>query len=173
MTVYNKNLASAMTDNLLKIRKKNLRNSFRDFSDVEHRMERVAELNKIIFINDSKAETANATYFALQSVKKPVVWIAGGEDSQTDYEDLLPLVRLKVEAIIMIGKDNTKLYKTFKDSISEFYQVNDLREAVWLAREISFKGTTVLFSPAAKPQGEFKNYEERGLMFKKIVRELI
>ncbi len=162
-----------MTDHLLKIRKKNLRNSFCRFTEMEHRMESVAEYNKMLFINDSKAQSVNATYFALQSIDKPIIWIADGDDSENDFSDLLPLVRLKVDAIIMLGKNNTKLYETFKDSVESIYQVTNLWEAVWVAKEIGYKGTTVLFSPASKPNGEFTDYQERGLMFKKYVKELV
>ncbi len=172
-TNYHKNLASSMTDQLLRIRKKNLRRSFQDFTSTEHRMENVGEVNKVIFINDSKSTSVNATYFALKTVKKPVVWIAGGKDAQTDYEELLPLVRLKVSALIMIGEDNTKLFETFIDDIDEIYQAKDMEEAVKIAKKISFKGTRVLLSPACEPDELFLSVEERGELFKKAVKNVL
>ncbi len=172
-TNYHKNLASSMTEQLLRIRKKNLRRSFQDFTAVEHRMEKVGEINKIIFINDSKSQSANATYFALKSIRKPIVWIAGGEDQHTAYEELLPLVRLKVSALIMIGENNTKLFETFMDDVEEIYQAKDMNEAVLFAKKISAKGTTVVLSPASKPDGLFESVEERGNQFKKAVKNIL
>ena len=162
-----------MTEQLLRIRKKNLRRSFQDFNSVEHRMEKVGEVNKVIFINDSKSQSVNATYFALKSVEKPVVWIAGGEDQETLYEELLPLVRLKVSSLIMIGMDNTKLFATFIDDVEKIYQAKNMAEAVSIAKQISYKGTTVLLSPACKPDSLYDSLEERGKQFKKAVRNII
>lgn len=172
-TQYHKNLASSMTEQLLKIRKANLRRSFQDFRASEHRMEKVGEINKVIYINDAKSQSVNATYFALKSIEKPVIWIAGGNESKDHYEDLLPLVRLKVEALIMLGKNNTGLFESFVDYVDRIYQANDLQEAVYIAKKIAYKGTTVLFSPACKPGVLYNSVEERGLEFKKAVKNIL
>jgi UDP-N-acetylmuramoylalanine--D-glutamate ligase len=172
-TNYHKTLASSMTDKLLKIRKKNLRRSFQDFTATEHRMEYVGEINKVVFVNDAKAQTINATYFALKTVQKPVIWIAGGADRNTPYEELLPLVRLKVEALIMLGEDNTKLFETFVDHVDKIYQAKNMEEAIYIAKRISDKGSTILYSPGSKPDALFSSIEDRGNQFKKQVRNII
>ena len=172
-TNYHKNLASSMTDQLLRIRKKNLRRSFQDFSSVEHRMEKVGEINKVIFINDSKSQSVNATYFALKSIEKPIIWLVGGEDQDTVYEELLPLVRLKVSSMIMIGENNMKLFETFVDHVDKIYQAKNMDEAVSIAKQISQKGSTVLLSPASKPDVLFESVEERGNKFKKAVKNIL
>ncbi len=172
MSKYHKNISSAMSNKMLQIRKRNLRKSFQDFSQQEHRLEQVAEYNKIIFIDDSKSQSVNATYFALKSLRKPIVWIVGGDDVATDYTELLPLVRLKVESIIMIGKDNFKLHSVFDSEVKEIYEVKSMSDAVNLAKSLSYKGTTVLLSPACKPDDLYASAEQRGELFKQAVLKL-
>ncbi len=136
------------------------------------RMKEVRVLNDIIFIDDAKAENVNACYYALKSIRKPIVWITGGADEQTNYWDLMSLVRQKVEAIIMIGADNDKLYQTFSPVITNIYQANNMSEAVQMAYEISEPYTSVLLSPAAKADIKFADAEDRSKQFVQSVMKL-
>ncbi len=160
-----------MTEKIIN-RRKAIIKSFRPFTNVPDRMEQVSIKNGVVYINDSKAENINATYFALQSIKKPVVWIAGGDDHKTDYWELMSLVRRKVEAIIMIGSDNTRLNVYFTPVIDEIYEVDSMQEAVKLAYHISEPGTSVLLSPACKPDFRFADYQDRGRQFVDAVKNL-
>ncbi len=159
----------AMTTQLINERRQKLRKRFQSFTGVAHRMEQVRVKNGVVFINDSKAENINATYFALQSIKKPVVWLVGGDDAGTDYWELMSLVRQKVDAIIMIGENNDRLYHLFAPVMPQMYEVTDMSEAVQLAYRISEQGTTVLLSPACKPDMRFADYQERGKQFAEAV----
>jgi len=158
---------------MIETRKQRLRSSFKPFTGVSNRLEEVGVKNGVTFINDSKAENVNATYFALKSIKKPIIWIAGGEDAQTDYWELMSLVRQKVEAIIMIGRNNERLHHFFSPVISQMYEVDDMCKVVRLAYSLSEQGTTVLLSPACKPDMNFANYSERGLAFVNAVKNNI
>ncbi len=160
-----------MTERLIK-RRINIIKRFKAFTNVPNRMEQVRVKNDVIYINDSKAENVNATYFALQSIHKPVIWIAGGDDTKTDYWELMSLVRQKVEAIIMIGTDNSRLSVHFSPVIENIYEVSSMAEAVKLANQISNPGTSVLLSPACKPDLSFADYQDRGLQFVKAVNKL-
>ena len=160
-----------MTEKIIKKRKALIK-SFRAFTNVPNRMEQVRVKNGVEYINDSKAENVNATYFALQSIHKPVIWIAGGDDSKTDYWDLMPLVRSKVEAIIMIGNDNSRLNVYFTPVVEDIYEVSSMDEAVRLAKNISEPGTSVLLSPACKPDLRFADYQDRGQQFVNAVKKL-
>ncbi len=170
-TIKQKNLA-AMTAQMIQARKRKLQKPFQSFTNVPNRMEQVRVKNEVIFINDSKAENVNATYFALQSIKKPVIWIAGGDDFGTDYWELMSLVRQKVAAIIMIGNENERLFHTFSPVINQMYEVENMNEAVRLANQLGDKGTTVLLSPACKPDTRFADYEDRGAQFKLAINKL-
>ncbi len=160
-----------MTEKIIK-RRKAIIKSFRPFTNVPNRMEQVRIKNGVVYINDSKAENVNATYFAMQSINKPVVWIAGGEDDKTDYWDLMPLVRRKVEAIIMIGQNNARLNVYFSPVVDEIFEVETMQEAVKLAYRISEPGTSVLLSPACKPDLRFADYQDRGQQFVNAVKNL-
>ncbi len=160
-----------MTERIIQ-RRKAIIKRFRPFMEMPNRMEQVRIKNGVVYINDSKAENVNATYFALQSIKKPVVWIAGGDDDKTDYWDLMSLVRQKVEAIIMIGTNNARLNVYFTPVIDEIYEVETMQEAVKLAYRISEPGTSVLLSPACKPDLRFADYQDRGRQFVDAVKKL-
>jgi len=161
-----------MTAQLIQKRRNALKKPFQAFTNVANRMEQVRIKNGVSFINDSKAENVNATYFALQSIRKPVIWIAGGDDAQTDYWDLMSLVRQKVEAIIMIGEDNERLFQMFSPVINDIYEVATMADAVRLANQISEAGTSVLLSPACKPDMRFADYQDRGNQFVTAVQKL-
>ena len=163
----------AISTQMIQARKRKLQRTFRSFTGVPNRLEEVRVKNEVIFINDSKAENVNATYFALQSIRKPVIWIAGGDDAGTDYWELMSLVRQKVDAIIMIGEDNSRLTEFFAPVIHEIYEAKDMETAVALAYRLSEPGTTVLLSPACKPDMRFADYEDRGEQFKNAVLKRI
>jgi UDP-N-acetylmuramoylalanine--D-glutamate ligase len=165
-------LASGITSRILEIRKEVVRESLSDFVNVEHRLEFVAKVHGIEFINDSKATNVNSTWFALESMDKPTVWIVGGIDKGNDYTDLIPLVKDKVKAIICLGKDNTKIMQEFKDVVEDIYEARTAMEAVAYGYRLAKKDETVLLSPACASFDLFDNYEERGNEFKKAVRAL-
>ncbi len=165
-------MAAAMTASLLKVRKDTIRESLEDFEGAEHRLENVLKINGVQYINDSKATNVNATFYALESMKSPTVWIVGGVDKGNDYLDLMPLVREKVKAIICLGVDNQKIVQTFFNVVDLVVETMGAEEAVKVAYKIAEKGDTVLLSPACASFDLFENYEDRGDKFKKAVREL-
>lgn len=163
-------MAAATVAKLLKIRKQTIRESLEGFQGVEHRLERVSKIGNVLYINDSKATNVNATYYALESVKAPVVWIAGGVDKGNDYTELLSLVNEKVKAIICLGVDNGKIIETFGGIIDHVYETTSMVEAVKIAAHFAEEHDTVLFSPACASFDLFENYEDRGRQFKEAVR---
>lgn len=168
-----KNTMASATAALLKsVRKEAIRQSIEGFTGVPHRMEVFEEFSGVRFINDSKATNVNASYFALESVKRPVIWIAGGVDKGNDYKALMPLVREKVKAILCIGVDNQKLIETFGKVIPDIVELESLEDAVAHAMRFAEKGDTVLLSPACASFDRFINYEDRGDQFKRIVKSL-
>ena len=165
-------LASGITSRILEIRKESIRESLSDFVNVEHRLEFVAKVHGIEFINDSKATNINSTWFALESMDNPTVWIVGGVDKGNDYAELLDLVKDKVKAIICLGKDNKKVKDTFTGVVENIVEANNAMEAVAYGYRLAKKDETVLLSPACASFDLFENYEERGNEFKKAVRAL-
>lgn len=165
-------MAAAMTATLLKVRKDTIRESLEDFEGAEHRLESVLKINGVQYINDSKATNVNATFYALDSMKSPTVWIVGGVDKGNDYLDLMPLVREKVKAIICLGLDNQKIVQTFNNVVDLIVETAGAEEAVKVAYKIAEKGDAVLLSPACASFDLFENYEDRGNQFKQAVREL-
>ncbi len=169
--VYN-SMAAGIAGQLLRIRKEVIRESLSDFQGIEHRLEPVLKIHGIEFINDSKATNVNSSWYALESMKKKVVWIAGGIDKGNDYSELIGLVREKVHAIVCLGKDNTKLVDTFKDVVSTVVETSSMQEAVRSAYYLAKNGDSVLLSPACASFDLFENYEDRGRQFKSCVRNL-
>ena len=165
-------LASGIAAKLLEIRNESIRESLMDFKNVEHRLEFVAKVNGIEFINDSKATNVNSTWYALESMDKPTVWIVGGVDKGNDYESLLPLVRDKVKAIVCLGKDNAKIIEAFSGTVDVIVESNSALEAVAMSYRLAKKEETVLLSPACASFDLFENYEDRGAQFKAAVRAL-
>lgn len=165
-------MAATMASQLLAVRKESLRDSLSNFEGVEHRLEYVQKVNGVRFINDSKATNVNATFYALECMDKPVVWIVGGVDKGNDYDDLLPLVREKVKAIVCLGENNTKIINTFGNIVDALVETRGAEEAVKVAYKLSEKGDVVLLSPACASFDLFENYEDRGRQFKNAVREL-
>lgn len=168
-----KNTMAASTVAMIKnIRREAIKQSIEGFTGVAHRMEVFEEFSGVRFINDSKATNVNATYFALESVKRPVIWIVGGVDKGNDYSALMPLVREKVKAILCIGVDNQKIIDTFGKVVSEIHELSTFEDTVALAMRFAERGDTVMLSPACASFDRFKNYEDRGEQFKKVVRSL-
>jgi UDP-N-acetylmuramoylalanine--D-glutamate ligase len=142
------------------------------YAPPEHRLEHVAVINGVTWINDSKATNVDSVYYALEAMQTPTVWIVGGQDKGNDYAPLLPLVRKKVKAIVCLGADNTKLLKVFKKTKKTMVEARSADEAVELANQLSSGGDTVLLSPACASFDLFQNYEHRGRMFKEAVLKL-
>jgi len=169
--VYN-SMAASLTARIVDVRKEIIRESLQDFQNVEHRLEFVASINGIEFINDSKATNVNSTWYALESMEKPVVWICGGQDKGNDYNELLDLVKTRVKAIICLGKDNRKIIAAFKDVVDIIVETDNAMDAVAASYKIGKKGDAVLLSPACASFDLFQNYEDRGMQFKGAVRSL-
>tara|TARA_R110002073_G_scaffold233329_2_gene394516 strand:+ start:1615 stop:2949 length:1335 start_codon:yes stop_codon:yes gene_type:complete len=165
-------MAASTVAHLLKIRSNTLRESLENFQGAEHRLENVLRINKVQYINDSKATNVNATYFALESMEAPTVWIVGGEDKGNDYNQLFPFVNEKVKAIICLGVNNTKLYEAFGNMVDVIVETQFMSEAVKIAYKIAESGDNVLLSPACASFDLFENYEDRGRQFKNAVRKL-
>ncbi len=165
-------LASGIASRLVEIRKEVVRDSFSDFVNVEHRLEFVAKVHGITFINDSKATNVNSTWFALESMDAPTVWIVGGVDKGNDYTELLDLVKDKVKAIICLGTENKKIIETFTGVVDTIVEAGSAMEAVSLGYRLAKKDETVLLSPACASFDLFENYEDRGDQFKSCVRAL-
>ncbi|MFK8044062.1 MAG: UDP-N-acetylmuramoyl-L-alanine--D-glutamate ligase [Crocinitomicaceae bacterium] len=165
-------LAAGIAAKVLEIRNESVRESLQDFKNVEHRLEFVAKVNGIEFINDSKATNVNSTWYALESMDKPVVWIVGGVDKGNDYDSLLPLVQDKVEAIICLGEDNTKIMEAFAGVVDKIVEAKTAFQAVKFGYELGKQDQTVLLSPACASFDLFDSYEDRGKQFKSAVRAL-
>ncbi len=165
-------MAASTVAHLLKIRKQTIRESLENFQGVEHRLEHVLKINKVQYINDSKATNVNATYYALESMEAPTVWIVGGQDKGNDYRELFQFVNEKVKAIICLGVDNAKLMENFGNMVDVIIETQYMSEAVKIAYKVSEPGDTVLLSPACASFDLFENYEDRGRQFKDAVRDL-
>jgi UDP-N-acetylmuramoylalanine--D-glutamate ligase len=165
-------MAASTVAHLLKIRKQTIRESLENFQGVEHRLEEVLKINKVQYINDSKATNVNATYYALESMDAPTVWIVGGVDKGNNYEELFPFINEKVKAIICLGVDNEKLMSTFGNMVDIIIETQFMSEAVKIAYKVAEAGDNVLLSPACASFDLFENYEDRGRQFKNAVRNL-
>jgi UDP-N-acetylmuramoylalanine--D-glutamate ligase len=168
---YN-SMAAAIASMAFQIRNENLRTSLSDFTGVEHRLETFLSVHGIEFINDSKATNVNSTWYALECINKPVVWIAGGIDKGNDYSPLLDLAKEKVKALVCLGRNNTKLRSAFEGLIPNIVETSSMEEAVKSAYYLARDGEVVLLSPSCASFDLFENYEDRGNQFKKEVRNL-
>lgn len=169
--LYN-SLASGIAAKLLDISDENLRHSLSDFQGVEHRLEKVAKVRGIQFINDSKATNVNSCWYALKSMKTKVVLILGGTDKGNDYTEIEQLVKDKARALVFLGVDNSKLHKFFDGKIEKIEDTSSMKDAVEKAYALAVEGDTVLLSPCCASFDLFKNYEDRGDQFKEYVRKL-
>ena len=165
-------MAATSVAQLLKIRKETIKQSMSNFEGVPHRLEKVLKIQHVQYINDSKATNVNATFYALDSMTAPTVWIVGGVDKGNDYTELMSLVREKVKAIVCLGMDNKKIIDTFGNVVDIMIEVDDMQDAVKLSQRIAEKGDTVLLSPCCASFDLFKNYEDRGNQFKAAVQDL-
>ena len=165
-------MAATSVAKLMQIRKETIRESLSNFQGVEHRLEKVLKIQNVQYINDSKATNVNATFFALDSMNTPTVWIVGGVDKGNDYTELMSLVNEKVKAIICLGVDNKKIIDAFGNIVDVMIEVDSMNDAVKMAQRLSEKGDTVLLSPACASFDLFENYEDRGRQFKQAVQNL-
>lgn len=165
-------MAASSVAKLMQIRNATIRESLSNFQGVEHRLEKVLKIQNVQYINDSKATNVNATFFALDSMNVPTVWIVGGVDKGNDYNELMSLVREKVKAIICLGIDNRKIIEAFGNVVDIMVEVNNMSDAVKTAQRLTEKGDAVLLSPACASFDLFENYEDRGKQFKQAVHNL-
>lgn len=169
--IYN-SMASGIVAKVLDIRNATIREGMGDIKNIEHRLEFVAKISGVTYINDSKATNVNSTWYALESVSSGVVLIMGGVDKGNDYEMLKDLVKSKVKAIVCLGKNNKRIHEAFEDDVEMIVNTFSAEEAVQVAYHLAKKGDTVLLSPACASFDLFTSYEDRGIQFKKAVKEL-
>jgi UDP-N-acetylmuramoylalanine--D-glutamate ligase len=165
-------MAACVAGAIMDIRKEKIRNAVQNFQSLEHRMEHVATIRSVEFINDSKATNVNSTWYALESMTKPTILIMGGVDKGNDYSLISELVREKVKAIICLGTENRKIHEAFGNLVSTIANSSSAVEAVQTAFHFANKGDVVLLSPACASFDLFRNYEDRGNQFKHAVKEL-
>ncbi len=168
---YN-SMAASIASRVLEIKKEVIRECLKDFKGVEHRLERFIKVHGIEFINDSKATNINSTWYALECMTSPTIWIVGRVDKGNDYSGLVDLVKEKVKAIVCLGVDNTKIHGAFEGSVNTIVDASSMKEAVNKAYKLGEKDDCVLLSPACASFDLFKSYEDRGDQFKESVREL-
>lgn len=168
----NNTMAGGITARILDIRKEVIRDCMSDFQNVEHRLEHVTTVSGVEYINDSKATNVNSTWYALESMHAPTIWIVGGVDKGNDYSELYELVKDKTKVIIALGEDNAKILHAFGDLEKETYEASSMEEAVAIAYRVSQKGDNVLLSPACASFDLFESYEDRGDQFKHAVKGL-
>ena len=169
--IYN-SMASGIIAKVLELRNETIRESMGSFKNIEHRLEHVARISGIDFINDSKATNVNSTWYALESMPGDVVLILGGVDKGNDYSMLRDLVKSKVKAIVCLGKDNSRIHEAFEEDVEVIVNTTSASEAAQIAYHLAKKGDTVLLSPACASFDLFRNYEDRGNQFKEAVKEL-
>lgn len=167
-----KSMAAGINSKLIGIRKETIKKCLTDFQNVEHRLEFVASISEIEFVNDSKATNVNSSWYALECMQNKVVWIAGGIDKDNDYEILKTLVRNKVKAIVCLGLDNSKIHEAFAGEVETIIDTQSVTEAVNISFQLAKRGDSVLFSPACASFDLFENYEDRGNQFKQAVNGL-
>lgn len=168
---YN-SLAAGIAAKLVNVRNEKIRESLQDFKGLEHRLEFVTTVRGVDFVNDSKATNVNSTWYALESMTKPTVLIAGGVDKGNDYTLIRDLVKQKVKAIICLGKDNEKLHEAFSSEVGYIVDTQSMEEAVQMAHNLAEKGDVVLLSPCCASFDLFENYEDRGRQFKRVAINL-
>lgn len=168
---YN-SMAAGVAAQILEIRKETIRESLQDFKSLEHRLEFVATINEIDYINDSKATNVNSVWYALESMNKPVIWIAGGIDKGNDYNLIKDVVKNKVKAIVCLGKDNRKIHEAFNRTIDLIVNTESMKDAVHAARHFASPGDVVLLSPACASFDLFEDFEDRGRQFKQDVKSM-
>ena len=169
--IYN-SMAAGIASRLVDVRKSEIRESLSDFQNIEHRLEFVSKVHGVDYINDSKATNVNSTWYTLESMTNPTVWIVGGVDKGNDYDMLTDLVKQKVKAIVCLGTDNKKIIKAFSKVVDTIVETQSANDAVKAASRFASKGDTILLSPCCASFDLFDNYEERGRKFKQAVKSL-
>lgn len=169
--LYN-SMAAGLSASLLNIKDEKIRVALEDFEAVEHRLEYVATIDGVRYVNDSKATNVNSTWYALESMTEPTILILGGKDKGNDYTEIESLVKEKVKAIVCMGKDNTKLLDFFKGKVPKIVSTDSMERAVDACRNIAQEGETVLLSPCCASFDLFKSYEDRGVQFKEVVKRI-
>ena len=168
---YN-SMAAAIAGSVLDLKKETIRESLMDFQNLEHRLEMVTTIRNVKYINDSKATNVNSTWYAMEYIDGPVVWIAGGVDKGNEYEMLDDLVKEKVKAIVCLGNDNRHIHASFAHLVDVIVNTNNMASAVKMAQHLADSEGTVLLSPACASFDLFKDYQDRGHQFKRTVRAL-
>ena len=157
---------------ILQLRKENIKQSMSDLNAIGHRQEYVATINGVMYYDDSRAENVNATWFTFENIVTPVIWIAGGDNSMIDFKELKRITKNKVKMLIWFGKDNHRMKKTFAKEVSEFYEADNIEDAVKMASLLSKEDDIVLFSPACHSTEIGETFVERGNLFKKTVKQI-
>lgn len=165
-------MAASLVADITNIKNEKIRESLASFTGVEHRLEEYLTIHGVLYINDSKATNINSTWYALESMTKPTVWIVGGVDKGNDYSELNDVVAKTVKAIVCLGTDNKKIVDHFKDRVNIIVETQSMKEAVYAAYKLAEPNDVVLLSPACASFDLFSNYEERGKKFKDAVRDL-
>jgi UDP-N-acetylmuramoylalanine--D-glutamate ligase len=167
-----KSMAASIADNLIGIRKETIKQCMSDFHNEEHRLESVANIAGIEFVNDSKATNVNTTWYSLEEYNHPVIWIAGGTDNGNDYSKLLEIAKRRVKTLICLGVNNAKIIETFSPYVKNIVETTSMEDAVNYAYSVGEKGDTVLLSPACASFDLYSDYKERGKAFRNAVQNL-
>ncbi len=163
-------MVASISSKILQIRKENIKQSLSDIGTIDHRQDYVATVGGVMYYDDSRAENVNATWFTFENIVRPVIWIAGGDESDADIKDLRRMARNKVKALVCIGSNKAKMKKTFQREVKDIFEADDLEAAVRMAALLAQDDDIVLFSPAAKASGE--TFAERGELFTETVKQL-
>lgn len=165
-------MAAGISPKILQLRKENIKQSLSSFMNIGHRQDFIAIINGVMYYDDSRAENVNATWFTFENIVRPVIWIAGGDDSQTNFKELKRIAKQKVKMLICIGKDNTNLKNAFQKDIKEIHEAKGLENAVKMAALLAKVDDIVLFSPACKSANKKETFSERGVRFIETVKKL-
>ena len=165
-------MVAGISSKILQIRKENIKQSLSDLDNIEHRQDFVATVDGVMYYDDARAESVNATWFTFENIVKPVIWIAGGNDSDTDFKELKRVAKKKVKALICIGSQGGNLRKSFQKDVKDIIEVDNIEEAVATASLMAKENDIVLFSPACKSDIEGETYLERGKFYKDFVKQM-
>ena len=163
------NMASGISSKILEIRKESIKGSLGDLQSQSHRQHYIDTIDGVMYYDDSRAETVNATWFTFENIVNPVVWIVGGS-CHNNYSELIETAKLRVRTIISLGDEKENIEMTFKGNVNEIYEASSIEEAVNIASIVAQENDIVLFSPACKDMK--MNYAERGEAFEEGVRKL-
>ena len=166
------NMVASISSKILQLRKESINQSLSDPTTIGHRQEYVDTVDGVMYYDDSRAENVNATWFTFENIVRPVIWIAGGDESQIDIKDLKRAVRKKVKALIFLGNDNSELTKAFQKDVKDIYYSSCLEDAIKTASLLAQEDDIVLFSPACKSSNAYETYNERGNLFAETVKQL-